>query len=153
MYICENSIMDVSKIIEDINIHLRRFFLNIFFIMIFWCIPILLFKPELFESPLYVQFALIFCLSLVWFIVNFPLLGTIIVTFFRKHQENHIITLELCSLVSVFSLSIFILIGYYYSYSLTAFLRNSFFHILLLDSPFTLSTLLFFFMKKLKKTK
>lgn len=120
--------MDPSSIFEYLQDHVKRKLLNFLVLMPFWVIPFLLFKPSIFEIPVYVQISLIFCLSSTWFILN-ALVTTGINSLFTNDSDSNkserYIT-EAITFTSIITLSLHMLIGYYYSLSITGFLLLSY---------------------------
>lgn len=98
--------------------------LIIFFIVIcaFWTVPFCLFKPKFFTYPFYAQFAMIFALSIAWFLCS--VFTTIKYITSLKIETKH--SLLIITVFSIFLLSISILISYYFTKSFTFFLRIAF---------------------------
>ncbi|KQO24135.1 hypothetical protein ASF10_23780 [Flavobacterium sp. Leaf82] len=110
----------------------------------FWTVPFCLFKPEIFEYPFYAQFALIFALSVSWFLCTLLAISKLL-TFVDKDGKY---TVGLASIFSIVLLSISILISYYFSNSFTFFLRIAFLYVMM---PFYLLFVLFFVKLEFKK--
>ncbi|WP_281233129.1 hypothetical protein [Flavobacterium gelatinilyticum] len=112
--------------------------LIVFFIIIgsFWTVAFCLFKPEVFEYPFYVQFALIFALSVCWFLYAFLASSKLLAII----DKNGTYAIGLVSIFSIVLLCVSILISYYFSGSFTFFLRIAFLAVML---PFHIIIVLF----------
>jgi hypothetical protein len=135
---------DILNAFNDFNNTSKQ--LIIFFIIMgaFWTVPFCLFKPEIFEYPFYAQFALIFALSVGWFLCTLLAISKLL-TFVDKDGKY---TVGVASIFSIVLLSISILISYYFSNSFTFFLRIAFLYVMM---PFYLLFVLFFVRLEFKK--
>lgn len=118
--------MDPSSIFSYLQDHVKRQVLNFMVTMPFWVIPFLLFKPTVFDLPIYVQISLIFCLAVIWYVMSVVSTIYFQITFFSKSKTLEYFLPELVSLHSIFFIAVFVLIGYYYSFCVTDFLLLSF---------------------------
>lgn len=110
----------------------------------FWTVPFCLFKPEFFNYPFYAQFAIIFSLAIIWYILTmFTSLKYI------EMFDDVDMSMILLTLISIVLLCIAILVSYYYSNSFTFFLRVAFLWIML--PHFILQILIFVFVESRKK--
>jgi len=141
--------MDLSSLIKDLNITIKRGLANFGVVYAFWTVPFYLFKPEILEKPIYVGFFLVFCFTFIWMCLNLVLLGVLTLAFAFEQKDNHKFTMELLSLLSIFTVCIFILISYYFSDTFTLFLRKSFISIFLAFAlPLTFGSLMAKFSRK-----
>ncbi|MDR6545676.1 hypothetical protein J2810_001724 [Chryseobacterium rhizosphaerae] len=118
--------MDFSSIFNYLQDHVKRKILNFLVLIPFWTIPFTLFKPDFFDYPIYVQLSFLFCLSLCWYLVHvlhFLLFTSI---FLIKPERTYDMMFEYMTSVGIFFICIFILIGYYFSVSMTKFLLIAF---------------------------
>lgn len=118
--------MDPSSIFSYLQDHVKRQLLNFMVTMPFWVIPFLLFKPAIFDLPIYVQISLLFCLSVIWYVMSVVSTVYFQVTFWPDSKRLEYFLPELVSLHCIFFISIFVLIGYCYSFCITDFLILSF---------------------------
>jgi len=124
--------VDSSPIFNYLQDHIKRKLINLLIAMPFWVIPFILFKRSFFTIPIYAQLSLIFCLCLSWYILNVFLVLIITSGFLEKTERIDELIPEIITFSSICSISILILIGYYFSLSLTSFLVLAFISILLL---------------------
>lgn len=115
--------MDYEKIYGQLKDNIKKLLVNISFTFCFWALAIFITKPTFLSNPIHIQFVLTFCLSFIWLLIHF-LIVILISKIFIKN--NLYIVLEIGNILGILSLCIFINIAYYYSESLTVFLRNSF---------------------------
>lgn len=92
----------------------------------FWTVPFCLFKPEFFKFPIYVQIAVIFSLSTVWYLLT--MIST--VKYLKSITELEM-SITMLTIISIFLLCASVVISYYYSNSFTFFLRVAFLYVLL----------------------
>ncbi len=141
--------MDLTALFKDLHITTRRIIMNFSIIFCFMTIPFYLFKHEILNEVIYMQFFLVFCLAFVWALISMCL-TTIFNLIGNTKPDNYF--LESITLVSIVSLSCFILISYYYSDCFTMFLKRAFITMLTITVvPLTLGSLLSIANSKRKK--
>lgn len=104
---------------KDLNFTSRELIVSLLVTCCFWIVPICLFKTDIFNLPFYAQMALIFALSLMWYLLTF-FSSVLIVLVVNTKFENTLITL---AFISAVLLCVSILISYYYSTSFRIFLQ------------------------------
>lgn len=116
--------------------------------MPFWVVPFVLFKQSFFQYPLHVQLSLIFCLSLGWYLVHITHVIMFTGVFLSKPEKTYCNLEELITLSGICFISIYILIGYYYSFSITSFLLLSFCSMICILMIYTILAVIQFIMAK-----
>lgn len=112
--------MDLSSIFTALEAGAKRIAVNLFLIFSFWSVSLYIFKPEILNGNILVPLFLNICFSILWLILYY-----FIITFYSigSNYNNIEFRLELTSVFSIMCKSIFILIGYYYSFYFTQYLR------------------------------
>jgi hypothetical protein len=142
--------MDTSNIFEYLQDHVKRKLLNLLFTMPFWVIPFILFKPSIFQLPIYVQFCLIFCLSSLWYLLNVFFVIWVNVIFFKSSEKFEEFVTEATTISSIILLSIIILFSYYHSMSVTELLCYCFGSVITLNFLCALFSLIEMIVKFIK---
>lgn len=140
--------MDPSSIFNFLQDHIKRLVLNFLVTMPFWVLPLILFKPNAFLLPVYVQISLIFCLSVIWHLMNIVSSIYFQITFWEDSKKFEYYLPELISLHSIFFVSVFVLIGYYFKLSFIDFLILSFGSLGVIILMFIIFSFLYNFFKK-----
>lgn len=111
--------------IELLNNVGKRFFGNILTLMPFWFLSLMLFKADFLTLPIYAQGILTFCFSFIWYVIS--CVFVYLVLGFERIIKNHSkLFLEFATFVGIFSICIFIIVGYYCSYNFKTFLLKAF---------------------------
>lgn len=116
--------MDLLDSFSKLHFSTKRILINIFVVFVFWTIPFIVFKPEILEMPIYVQFFLVTAFTILWIIIGmiYGLLLGILNIFSIKDSWF----LEQVTFLSILFLCFYILIGYYYSVCFTDFIKIAF---------------------------
>jgi len=110
---------DYIELFKNLNDNLKSLCISFGILFCFWIIPFCLFKPEIFNFPFYVQIALIFSLSVVWFFLSILFSALILMLF----DVGNSLFFYSVSFIAILLLNTTILIGYYHSSSFTGFLQ------------------------------
>jgi len=126
---------DLIKLTEKIHPTATRFFINHFFVALFWFIPFIMFKKEFLDYSFHIQMILVFCISLIWYLVS-CVINVILLNIFNLVDKYGYYLLELTTVFTILFLCALINVGYYYSFTITKFLKLSFIPIVI--TPFTI---------------
>jgi len=118
----------VDKFVEKLSKETFKNILYIAFIACFWVVSFYLFKPSLLKESFILLVSLLFCLSLMYFILSFILLLLLEKLLLKSRFVTQLllIRVEIYLIVSLIIKSISMCIGYYYSVSFTKYLRGVF---------------------------
>lgn len=112
--------MDLSIIFKSLEAVAKRIVMYLFIIFSFWSVSLYLFKPEILNGNILIPLFLNICFSILWLIIYY-----FITTFYSigSNYNNITVRLELTTVIAITLKALFIIIGYYYSFYFTQYLR------------------------------
>lgn len=112
----------IFSYIVSLSKHWKTIIISVSILIFFWFLALLMFKPDYINLPIHIQFALVFCLSCVWYSFNY-----LIAFLMEKIDEKDEDFVPVFSLfTSLFNLCLAIFKSYYNSYTFTKFLQTCF---------------------------
>ena len=120
------------KLLENTDKIVRRLLINYIPVFIFWCLPFILFKFEIVNYPIYVQFVLVFTLSFTWYCFSCQL-NIWAMSLINPSMSWIPFFIELSTILSLILLCFFIIASYYLNDCFTMFLQRSFITIISLS--------------------
>lgn len=116
-----------TSLIKSIGKGTSKTIFYVIIISMFWQVGFYMFKPEFLKEPLTTQVPLYFSLSFIWFIMYFLILF-IMEHFIRLYTQKYIDELrntrvDVYISFSLLIKSLYLIVGYYYTQSLTSYLK------------------------------